>query len=274
MADKNHSIKYFGFAVTDCEENLLSEVDSFVNLVDMCIFDFSNIHNRIVANTEGNNQVILNIAGIFIESIPDPASSTGVKYYLNENYAELFKIWVSANLDLPLEKIAAFYIADEPAWNDMAMADLATVAAHVKDAYPTIPIMVIEAYTAIQSLEITDDIDWIGFDKYGVLQPNTDTEYLQHISELKALRTNPSQNLVIIMESQWIELYEDAGYEQSVLIPMAQSYFQLSKREADVVALISYLLPGHFDSDDQKGFLELEPEVREAIRNIGTEIIK
>lgn len=76
------------------------------------------------------------------------------------------------------------------------------------------------------------------------------------------------QKIVVIMESQWTQYYSDAGYEPSILIPMAKNYYEFASSQENVVALISYLLPSKFDTPDQKGFLDLGTDIQETIKDI------
>lgn len=271
--DTNSHLKYFGFAITDCGTNYTSQVDDFVNLIDMCPIDLSSLENRIASNTLNNNKVIIHLQGLFINAIPDNTSLSGMRYELLDNYEELFLEWSQNNQFLTVESVAAFDFADEPAWNHLNMDDMAIAAALIKETFPNIPIMVVEASGGIDGLIITDNIDWIGFDLYGTIDPKNDTEYQQQLSLLKSKRTNSNQKLVIIMESQWLDFYSEAGFEESILIDMANSYYELAKSEQDVIALISYLLPSGFDTPDQKGYFDLLPEMRTAIRGIGNEIL-
>ena len=266
-------LKYFGFAITDCGTNYLNHVDDFVNLVDMCPTDLTSLENRVEINTLNNNKVIIHLQGLFINHVEDASSPTGIRYELLSNYAELFNTWKANNSFISSEKVAAFTVADEPAWNRMNMNDLATISKFLKQSFPNIPIMIIEAPDVIKNLTITDDIDWIGFDRYGTLDPVNDTEYLNRLELIKSKRTNTDQKLVLIMESQWLDYYTNEDFEESVLIPMTNSYYELAKKEKDVIALISYLLPSGFDVPDQKGFLDLSADVKETIKAIGNEIV-
>lgn len=271
--DNKKHLKYFGFAITDCGTNYLNHVDDFVNLVDMCPTDLTSLESRVTNNTLNNNKVIIHLQGLFINPVSDASSPTGIKYELSSNYIEFFNTWKINNAFLSSEKVAAFTVADEPAWNNMNMQDLNTITALVKKAFPKIPIMVIEAPDAINNLTITDDVDWIGFDRYGTLDPINDTEYLKRLELIKSKRTNNNQKLVLIMESQWLDFYTNEGFKQSVLINMANSYYNLAKQENDVIALISYLLPSGFDTPNQKGYLDLDLEVQKTIKAIGSKIV-
>lgn len=272
LIETDNHLQYFGFAITDCGTNYTSQVDDFVNLIDMCPTDFGSMEQRVNANIIGNNKALIHLQGLFINNIPDSSSPSGFRYELFSNYEEQFNLWKDNNTFITNETVAAFDFADEPAWNQMNMQDLATVAALIKSAFPDIPIMVIEAPDLIDDLILTDDIDWIGFDRYGTLDPKNDSEYLSLLNLIKSKRTNTNQKLVIIMESQWLDFYTQAGFDESILTPMASSYYELAKSEEDVIALISYLLPGGFDTPDQKGFLDLEQENRATIEAIGREI--
>ncbi len=265
-------LQYFGFAITDCGTNYTNLVDDFVNLIDMCPEDFSSLESRVNSNTVGNNKVIIHLQGLFIDNIPDNTSPSGFRYELLDNYETQFNLWKDNNTFLTADKVAAFDFADEPGWNQMNMQDLAIAAVLIKSAFPDIPIMVIEASDGINDLTITNDIDWVGFDRYGTLDPKNDSEFLSRLELIKSKRTNINQKLVLIMESQWLDLYTQAGFDESVLIPMANSYSDLAQSEDDVIALISYLLPSGFDAPDQKGFLDLEPTTKSAIEAIGREI--
>ncbi|WP_299118756.1 hypothetical protein [uncultured Winogradskyella sp.] len=266
-------LKYFGFAITDCGINYTNQVDNFVNLIDMCPEDLSNLESRVSANTLNNNKVLIHLQGLFINAIEDSNSPSGFRYELLNNYEELFSTWTHNNQFLTTESVAAFDFADEPAWNQMSMNDLAIVAARIKLSFPDIPLMVIEAPDVINQLIITNDIDWVGFDRYGTIDPKNDSDYLSRLELIKSKRTNSNQKLVLIMESQWLDFYSDAGFEESILIDMANSYHELAQSEDDVIALISYLLPSAFDAPDQKGYFDLLPEVKTAIRTIGNEIV-
>ena len=269
----NEHLKYFGFAVTDCGVNKLNEIDSFVNLVDMCLENFDNITARIINNTSGNNVVIVHLQGIFIDNIVDANSPTGIQYELLPDYTSRFELWCSNNIDIPIEKIAAFTIADESVWNRMSMSDLDVIAKMVKTKFPNTPIMVIESSEGLDEFEITTNIDWIGFDKYGILNPNKDNDYINDIQKLKSKITSTNQRIVIVMETQWIPLYTDLGYSQSVLKSMSKSYYDYAKRDNDVIALIAYLLPSDFDMVGQKGFFDLDYDVQNMVKEIGLEIV-
>ena len=79
--------------------------------------------------------------------MPSDNSNTDAPYQLVESYEDNFSKWSANNSLLSPDQIAAFTIADEPAWNKMIMQDLATVAS------------LVEISEAIHDLEIPDDVD-------------------------------------------------------------------------------------------------------------------
>jgi hypothetical protein len=273
-ANEPSHLKYFGFAITDCGfVDQLDAIDHFVNLVDVCLYDFENIKNRIEENTAGNNSVIVHLHGIFLDYVNDALSPTGIRYELQPDHEARFESWASNNSDLPIDKIAAFTIADEPAWNRMDMGDLAKIAKLVKTRFPATPIMVIEGSESIDALMVTSDMDWLGFNRYGTLDPNNDNAYLEPMGRLKAKIQSPNQRIVLITETQWLSFYTDMGFAQSELIAINQSYYAYAKRDDKVIAMISYLLPGNFDEMGQKGFLDLDRNVQDEIKKIGLAIV-
>ena len=179
-------LQYFGFAITDCGTNFLPQVDDFVNLVDMCPDDYGSMQERVQANATGDNRVMIHLQGLFIDAVEDSTSPTGVRYELYSDYAEQFARWQSANADLDPDEVVAFTIADEPAWNQMEMTNLHTVAALVKQAYPSINILVVEGPESIDDLILSNDIDWIAFDRYGTLDPLNDPTYQQNLTLLRS----------------------------------------------------------------------------------------
>lgn len=267
-------IKYFGFAITDCEVDYSDQVKGFVNLVDICPLDLSDMSSKILKHTSDNNEVLIHLQGLFTQLIPDSTSPSMFRYQVLEDWKLIFNTWVENNKELDNNTVAAFTIVDEPAWNQLPMDTLHLLARKVKQSFPDIPIMVIEAPDVIDQLEISDDIDWIGFDRYGTLLPDQDPEYLRRWNLLRSKKTRTDQNMVVIMESQWLDLYSDLGFDQSVLIPMVESYYQMAIDNDDVVAVISYLLPSGFDATDQKGFIDLNSDVKELIKEKGRLIIE
>lgn len=265
-------IEYFWFALTDCGTNYTSQVDTFVNLIDICPFDTKNVAQRVEEAAKWENKILLHLGYFFIDIEPTTFSPSGMKYTLKEDFSSLFDEWLQNNQDIDWTKVAAIYLPDEPAHNQMSPADLETIAKYLKKKLPQVPLLVIEAYSATDELELNQYIDWVWFDRYGTIDPLNTPEYLEAYSNI-ASKMNPNQKHVVVMESQWIPYYSDEWFEESILQEMAKNYYKFAQKEGNTVAIISYLLPDDFDIEGQKGFLSLNPENRKIYEHIGTEII-
>lgn len=84
-----------------------------------------------------------------------------MKYTLKEDFSSLFDEWLQNNQDIDWTKVAAIYLPDEPAHNQMSPADLETIAKYLKKKLPQVPLLVIEAYSATDELELNQYIDWV-----------------------------------------------------------------------------------------------------------------
>ena len=168
--------------------------------------------------------------------------------------------------------LAAVYLADEPTWNGVPAADLAQAARIVEATLPDVPILVVEASPALRDLVVPPEVDWVGFDRYGVADPNADAAYLADLAALKAARSRPDQRVALVLDAQWLPLFEEAGLSPGDMGGVAESYAALAARDPSVVALVGYLWPGGLDDPEQLGARELPAGVRETYREIGQRV--
>ena len=199
-------LKYWGYAIVDClfddphdsgnNTNYITEVDTFSNLAQMCIYSpTDNIINRV--NLMNNHCVnpIVHIQSIFYEIVGTNASS-GEEYGLISNHISRWNSFKTTNSSvLNKSHIGAFYISDEPFWNGLTYQDLKTVSDLIKLDYPDIPIMIIEASGALSNLQIPTTVDWIGFDNYGIFDPSSDPGFLADLALLKTKKSRINQKL-------------------------------------------------------------------------------
>jgi hypothetical protein len=90
----------------------------------------------------------------------------GGSCHLYPNYAARWQAEAAA-VQPYLTKIAAFYILDEPQWQGATPAEIDTSAKLIKQTFPGIKVMMIEAGPKVtSSLKIPSSVDWIGFDWY------------------------------------------------------------------------------------------------------------
>jgi len=91
---------------------------------------------------------------------------SGGACHLYPNYAARWAAEAAA-VKPYLSKIAAFYILDEPQWQGATPAEIDTSAKLIKQTFPGIKVMMIEAGPKVTSaLQIPASVDWIGFDWY------------------------------------------------------------------------------------------------------------
>src|SRR5258708_6044338 len=176
----------------------------------------------------------------------------GRKLTLRSDYSTVWSNFLTTNAAADVTAILAFYIADEPVWNGVSSADLTTVANLVHSSLPTIAILYVEAGSVVDgshptlynSMVIPTAVTHVGFDKYGVLNPSTDTTYLTALSNLKAKRTN-SQAVLLIMDSSYLYSGEaDIGLQSTDIKTMDDNYLALAQTDSSIIGMMGYAWPG------------------------------
>jgi hypothetical protein len=120
---------------------------------------------------------------------------SGGSCHLYPNYAARWQAEAAA-VQPYLTKIAAFYILDEPQWQGATPAEIDTSAKLIKQTFPGIKVMMIEAGPKVtSSLKIPSSVDWIGFDWY--CQPFTTIK--QKLSVLLSLVPASSPQRLFLM---------------------------------------------------------------------------
>ena len=276
-------LKYFGYAIVDCFfddptdnstiTNYISEVDSFSNLAQMCVYDYnSTIEARVNLMNSHCVLPIVHIQSIFYERVGSNALS-GDDFDLDPNYMSQWNIFKINNLAvLDTSKIAAFYLVDEPFWNGLNFSDINTVSALIKSDFPNIPIMIIEASGGLNMLQIPTSIDWISFDNYGIFDPSTDPNYLADLALLKSKKSRTSQKIFLTVDDQWLPLYGNAGFPPDTIRFMVQNYYNLAANDTDIVGLLAYLWPGGLDDPNQMGVRNMPQSVKDKNVEIGLKI--
>lgn len=273
-------LQFFGFALVDvlwddphdavATTNYITEVDSFSNLAQLGIYTpTDNIITRVQLMNELCVKPLLSIQSIFFEYV-DTIAPSGVNYNLLANYEDRWNTFKTINNTiLNAEKIGAFYIADEPTWTGITYDELNAVCVLLQADFPDIPIMFVEAYTVLDSLIIPVDADWVGFDKYGIYNPDSDVDYLSDLALLKSKRSNPAQKIIIIIDDQWLPLYGWAGYAPEDIEGMVQNYYELASNDTAVIGLLGYLWAGGLDDPEQLGVRNLPQNVIDKNVEIG-----
>jgi hypothetical protein len=137
-----------------------------------------------------------------------------------------------------LDKIAAFYILDEPQWHGATPAAIQTAAEAIKNTFPDKKVMMVEAGPEItSSLVIPSAVDWVGFDWY--CQPFSTIQ--QKLTTLESI-TSPNQGLFLLPEDAPLaECAGLSGHETDADIAASQwDYFDLAQANPRVIGLMDF----------------------------------
>ncbi len=278
-------IQYFGFTLIDTywddpsdaetKTNYADEVYTFSNLADILVVNPSDsLNHRLQTFFDFNLKAVLHLHELFFEFI-DTNGSSGANYDLRANYQERWDQFKSANQSvLSANTIAAFYIGEEPTWNGISYYELNTVALLVKKDFPGIPLMMIEAYPALKDLQVPPKIDWVGFDRYFIKNPNSSAAFQENWKLLLSKLSNSSQRIMVIMDSHYIqELHGDYGnISIQEMNTVANNYYELAKNNERVIGLLGYFWPNGFDIATSTGARGMPENVKAEYYKIGKEI--
>ena len=166
------ALKAFGFVGIDAGvidpyvpgTNYLSETASFTNIAHLVTGSVgaTDIRPRVSAMITAGVKPIVDVSALFFYK---PANTLK----LRPDYATQWAAFTSTSqVSTFLPYIAAFYIADEPYYQNCTYADLNTAVSTVKASFPTIPTTFIEAYLAVSGMIVPAKFDLVGFDMYQV----------------------------------------------------------------------------------------------------------
>lgn len=278
-------LKYFGFTAIDClyddpldastTTNYITEVDTFSNLAHMCVYDHTeNMVARINLMNAHCVNPFLHIQSIFFEFV-DTLAPSGWNYDLHADFTARWTSFMTTNAAaLSPEKIGCFYIADEPYWNGISLSDMDTVCTLLKNAFPTIPLMIVEAYNTVNSMEVPQAMDWIGFDRYGTFDPQLEPEFIENLDTVKSRLSSPNQKIVLIIDDQWFPEYLTyLGWSQDTMADVVQNYYNLAAADTSIIGLFGYIWPGGLDGPTHHGVRNMTAAVINKNVEIG-QIIK
>jgi len=282
--DTSH-LKYFGFTLVDtywddptdaiAKTNYIDEVASFCNVADILVVNpTDHIIQRMNDVYQLDMQSILHLNEIFFEVV-GTNSESGTDYDLRVDYQQRWDDFVATNqLHTNQHLINVFYIGEEPTWNGISFDELKLATDYVKSKFPTIPIMVIEAYPILNNFKVPITVDWIGFDHYFVKDPNTNSDFQQEFALLITKLTDPDQKLVVIMDSHYISWAHGTvgNIELIEMKEVAQNYYNLAKSEPKVIAMLGYFWPNGFDFPEAIGARGMPQIVQDEYIKIGKEI--
>lgn len=286
ILDSNH-LKYFGFTLIDVgwddpldsevKTNYLDEVADFSNIADILIVQpTDNIISNLNLMKSNNIKAILHLSELFYEQTTGQSNS-GDKYSLRSDYKLRWDTFVQTNdLNTHKDKIQAFYIGEEPTWNGISFNELESATDYAKETISEIPVLIIEASVILNELKIPKSVDWIGFDHYFIKDPKNNTQFLNELSLLKSKLINENQKIVLVLDSHYIKEIHGgiSGISKNEMAAVANSYYELAKREEKVIALLGYTWPGGFDTADALGARQLPDVAKATYLRIGQEITR
>ena len=282
--DTDH-LKFFGFTLVDVgwddpldtttKTNYVDEVASFSNIGDILVEKPSdNIIGRMQIMSNNQMKAILHLNDIFFEKV-GPGGPSGAIYDLRNDYQTRWNDFIiTNNLTTNHSMIQAFYVGEEPTWNSISYIELKAATDYVKATIPQVPILIIEAYPIINSLQVPTTVDWIGFDHYFIKDPKNSSIFLNELSIIKSKRSSQTQKIVLVLDAHFISfLHLDlGGITELEMKDVATSYYDLAQSEPDVVAILSYFWPSGFDNSSSIGARELPQNAKNEYIRIGKKI--
>jgi len=265
-------IKYFGFALvntlwddptdTTMLTNYSGEVAAFSNIADILV-------------VEPNENITSKLNDILFFEPNGTNAPSGTSYGLRLDYQQRWNTFIETNtLSENTSLIQAFYIGEEPTWNGISFEDLKAATDYIKSTIPDVATLVIEAYPALDDLQIPISVDWVGFDHYFIKDPKNDAQFLSQLNLLKSKLSSDDQKLVLVMDTHYIEtLHGNFGnITLEEMTSVATSYYDLALSERKTIALIGYFWPSGFDDPNAIGARHMPEETKEEYRRIGLEI--
>ena len=277
------NLAFFGFAAVDCRwddptdseqiDEYVLEVAAFSNIAQLCVFDGGvSLAERLAVFEGAGLKAFLSVQTILFDQIADSSSPTGVRISLapdaDRRWADFLEL---ADDLLTLDLVASIYLVDEPLWNGLSNEDFAR-AVGIVAATTDVPVSAVIAYPMVESVVVPEAIDWIGFDRYGVLNPGDDADWIRDLDTIGAARSRVDQRIIIVAETQWLPSYEDYGVLPADMAQVALNYLAVAESTADVVGMIGYLWPGGLDHPHQLGARSLPDSVQEAFVEIGAAV--
>lgn len=275
-------LAYFGFSLVDvgwddpsdtvAKTNYIDEVAAFSNMADILVANPSDhIVPRMQRFENHGLKTVLHLSEIFFVRVGGGGPS-GARYDLRADHQARWNDFVRINnLTANQAMVQAFYVGEEPTWNSISYAELKAATDLIKATIPRVPVLVIEAYPSVDSIQVPTSVDWLGFDHYFIPDPQHNAQFLNELVTIKSKRSTPTQKIVLVMDAHYIqEQHGDyAGLTQAGMKNVATSYFNLAASDPDVVAIIGYVWPSGFDAPNAKGARELPQSVRDEYERIG-----
>ena len=278
---ENMNLKYFGWTLVDTyfddpkdnneKTNYLDEISSFSNIGDILPFGpEDDIRDRIKEFASNDVEVVLHVWDIFFEEVEQGGELSGLIFGLNPNYAERWKDFAILNeLDELQENLHSLYLGEEPAWNGIPEEEFQIAAEFLKEELPDVPILMIEAYAAIDLMYAPAAVDFIGWDHYFIKEPAIDSDFQKEFTAVKDIRKD-HQKIYLIMDAHHIPLFHGwNGISKKRLGTIAREYYDMANANTEVQGILGYHWPSGFQFRNTTGARNLPDEVMEQYELIG-----
>ncbi|MBA2613064.1 MAG: hypothetical protein H0U95_13930 [Bacteroidetes bacterium] len=280
----NNNLKYFGFTLIDVgwdepgdkssKINYTDEVSNFCNIADILVTEPSaNIMDRVEYMNSLGVKPILHLNDMFFEKKSSGGGRSGVILGLRNDYQQRWDEFIAANnLTGNFSKIHSFYIGEEPAWNSIPEAEFKMACDYAKATVPQVPIMLIEAYLAIDYLYAPASVDYVGFDHYFLPSSTKSSIYLSEHETLKS-RILSHQKIFLVADTHWIKiLHGSAGISKNDMDFIAREYYKFANTDTSIVGILGYFWPSGFDKKGSTGARGLPNHVKKEYEKIGKAI--
>lgn len=283
-AKTNPNLAYFGYTLIDVfwddpsdaeiKTNYIDEVAPFSNIADLLVVSpTDDIRERLSLMQSNNVKGILHLSELFFEYVGTTPEMSGANYDLRADYMARWDAFVSVNeFDVNSSNVGVFYLGEEPTWNSISPSEFKAASDYIKLTVPEIPILLVEAYPAIDALEIPASVDWVSFDHYFIKDPTTNPDFQAELATLKS-KLLAHQKMALIMDAHYLPLAHGAyGIALEDMGLIARNYYNLANTETDVVALIAYHWPSGFDFAETIGSRAFPDAILNEHKNIGRAI--
>lgn len=285
LPDKiNTNLIHFGFTLVDVgwddptdvenKTNYIDEVSPFSNIADILVVSpDDDIQSRISTFESQGVKAMLHLNEIFFEEKSKGGSKSGVIYGLRSDYQVRWDTFLATNNILSISnKIACFYIGEEPSWNSISENEFTEACDYAKLTVPQVPILNVEAYFDVNNIYTPNSVDWVGFDHYFIPNPSTNSDFLNEITIVKS-RMKSHQKMMLILDSHYLKLFHgSAGIAKQDMDVIAREYYNIANMDTSVIGIVGYFWPSGFDIKGSIGSRNLPVNVRKEYSNIGKKI--
>ena len=230
------SLRYLGYyaaRITNTGGNHLGEVRGRTNLNWVNISDYSRYAPEVLDECAPKSCVVYT-GHEFFTGCDKEASPTCDLY---PNYRDRWKR-LADYVRPQLDKVAAFYVLDEPYHRGAWPEEVATSAKTIKETFPGARVMMVEAGPKVtSSMVVPPEVDWVGFDWYC----RSATEVGQTLRTLEA-RTTQDQGLFLFPQVAPLKACgTKAGYQSDADIAALQwAYMKLAMGHPRVIGLMGF----------------------------------